>query len=95
MPLPGGNEQQVFGERMGSDWIPYTVTRRGVYFVQADGRTLRFFSFEHHRCTTVTETPGRVGMGLAVSPDEQVLLYSQDLPTTGDLMLVENFHQEP
>ena len=92
MPLPGGNEQQVLGEAMGGDFAPYAVTRKGIYFVQGDGRTLRLFNFEGHRCTTLTQTPGRVGIGLAVSSDDQLLLYNQEQPTTSDLMLVENFH---
>jgi Tol biopolymer transport system component len=72
----------------------WDLGRSGLYMALADeGRyAVRYRDFESGRVTELRRTEHR-GSGLAVSPDEQWILYSASSRDSagGELMLVENF----
>jgi len=54
--------------------------------------TIRFLDFDSGEVTEVFRTEGPVThSGLALSPDEQWLLYTERAVASAELMLVENF----
>jgi hypothetical protein len=53
---------------------------------------LAFFDSVSNRTTTLAEIGKPVSLGLALSPNEDMVLYSQVDHRVSDLMLVGNFH---
>jgi dipeptidyl aminopeptidase/acylaminoacyl peptidase len=91
VPVDGGEEEKVEESVLGQAFAP---AREGIYFValHPDGRSaVRFHSFATGKVTTVAAIHRPVGWGLALSPDERYLLYTQVDRSGSDLMLVENF----
>jgi Tol biopolymer transport system component len=94
LPLAGGEETQVL-----SDLAPlgsaYALGKQGIYFIRATGQgggqELAFLRFATRQISPVVAIPRSVTDGLALSPDERLILYSQR-DQVSDLMLVENFH---
>jgi Tol biopolymer transport system component/DNA-binding winged helix-turn-helix (wHTH) protein len=95
LPLAGGEESQVLPAvaAYGSSYAP---GKEGVYFIrptgQGSGQELAFLRFATSQTTSVVTIPRTVGLGLALSPDERLILYSQTDQVGSDLMVVENFH---
>ena len=95
MPLSGGQEEQVLSG-LGAGWSTWALGSAGIYFIRptSDGTTgkqLAFHSFATRRTRVLAELTHPVDMGLALSSDEHLLLYSQIDHAGSDLMLVENF----
>jgi hypothetical protein len=94
IPLSGGEEQHAFSIPLAATGA-YAPGRSGVYFIRqestGDKQSLVFFRFSDQQITTLAEIPRRVGLGLAVSPDERTILYSQADHVGSELMLVDNF----
>jgi hypothetical protein len=70
---------------------------QGIYFIrptgQRSGKELAFLGFANSsQVTSIVTIPRAVTFGLALSPDERLILYSQIDQVGSDLMLVENFH---
>jgi hypothetical protein len=93
----GGEETPVLDVRGAGYWRYWTVQRDGIYVVTATDASrplVEFFSFVTGKTRELaslekpimTTTPG-----LAVSPDERWLLYTQVDQSGSDLMLLENF----
>ncbi|MBV9082105.1 MAG: PD40 domain-containing protein [Acidobacteriaceae bacterium] len=93
MPLSGGEEQQVLVEPMGGLVAPYALGRNKVYFVRKDRQSIAVLNLANGKITAIAHTPRPVGLGLSVSPDERLLLYSQLDHVSSELMLVENFSE--
>lgn len=93
-PLLGGAEEQVVSNVAGLG-SAYALAKRGIYFVAlAQGsieQHLAFLNFSTRQVTSLTDIPRSVGLGLSVSPDEQILLYGQTDHLNSDLMLVQHF----
>jgi hypothetical protein len=74
----------------------YALGKHGIYFIrpagQGGGQELAFLDFATSQVASVATIPRSVSLGLALSPDEQLILYSQIDQVGSDLMLVENFH---
>ncbi len=99
VPVNGGEETRVFELvfLVGN----FAVVERGVYFIpelradDPDARySLQFFNFATNDIETVAvlETiPGKIMVGLTVSPDERNIVYTQVDEESGDLMLIEGF----
>jgi Tol biopolymer transport system component/DNA-binding winged helix-turn-helix (wHTH) protein len=95
LPLAGGEETQIL-----SDLAPlgsaYALGKQGIYFIRATGQgggqELAFLRFATRQISPVVTIPRSVTDGLALSPDERLILYSQRDHVSGNLMLVENFH---
>ena len=95
LPWGGGEESEVL-PAVAAFGSAYALGKHGIYFIrpagQESGQELTFFSFATAQTTSVATISHRVGLGLALSPDERLVLYSQFDQVGSDLMLVENFH---
>jgi Tol biopolymer transport system component/DNA-binding winged helix-turn-helix (wHTH) protein len=95
VPLAGGEEAKVLPAvaALGS---AYALGKQGIYFIkptdQGSGQELAFLRFSTGQVSSIVTIPRPVTLGLALSPDEQLLLYSQRDQVSSNLMLVENFH---
>ena len=84
---------------MPSDLAPlgsaYALGKQGIYFIRSaghgGGQELAFLRFANHQISPIITIPRSVTLGLALSPDERLILYSQRDQVSSDLMLVENF----
>jgi hypothetical protein len=93
IPAGGGEETRFMTgveDAFHSRWAP---TERGFYFVQRTGprRALKFMEFNTGRTTEVMplDKPWDV-FALAVSLDQQSVLYSQTDYSVRDLWMIEN-----
>jgi eukaryotic-like serine/threonine-protein kinase len=95
IPVSGGQEQQVMADPVDGYASAYAPGRKGIYFIRqasdGRGRALAFFSFASRQTTILADISHPVDFGFAVSPDEQLILYSQIDHVASDLMLVDNF----
>ena len=82
-------------------WRNFVVAEQGIYFIpvlNADdpdgGYSLQFLDFALGKVNTIAPLPtprGQIWFGLAVSPDERTILYTQIDGSSSDLMLIEGF----
>jgi hypothetical protein len=74
--------------------LNFEVGRRGIYFTSGprSTTTIEFFEFATERRTTIFTLAKDCWYGLALSPDEQYLVFSAIDGRSMDLMLVENFY---
>jgi Tol biopolymer transport system component len=98
VPVQGGEEVPVMEQFKADNWGAWAVAKRGIYFVDSDVwplPTLKFFNFSTRHLNQVMsleKLPALSGNPvLAVSPDEQAILYAQIDDIKSDIMLVENF----
>jgi Tol biopolymer transport system component len=107
VPTDGGTEEAVPGFTKRSQWHTYSVTNRGIYFINespSQHSTIDLFDFKTSQYTTIVDLekqggPGFSGLhmekqrlpGLSVSPDSRWLLYTQLDRNDSDIMLAENF----
>jgi Tol biopolymer transport system component len=92
LPLEGGAEYQVLPSLYALS--NFAVTKEGIYFVRRAPNSeavISFMSFSNRATVDLTSVKSPLGMGLAVSPDEKRLLYTQFDRADSDLFLVENF----
>jgi len=95
--VEGGEETEVVRGPVW-DWGSWSLSRSGLYYstIRPQGRgseyTVQFLDFESRRTTDVFRQVGSSGHSwLAVSSDEEWILYSELLESQSELMLVENF----
>ena len=88
IPVNGGEALQVL-PAVGA----FCVTSKGIYFVSAEsGRnTIQFLHNATGKVSTLASSGKRVEPGLAVSPDDAYVVWSQVDRETVNLMLVEGF----
>jgi Tol biopolymer transport system component len=95
LAVSGSEEQQVVSNVAGLG-SAYALGKQGIYFVASPsggiGQHLAFLNFVTGQVTSLLDIPREIGLGLTISPDEQMLLYSQMDHVNSDLMLVEHFH---
>jgi Tol biopolymer transport system component/predicted Ser/Thr protein kinase len=98
LPLAGGEEAEVVKGRVGWRWALgrqglYYVTTRDLVPVRREEATIRYRNFATGRTTPLLVRDEGVfhGGGLAVSPDEKWLLFSESGLWHADLVLIENF----
>jgi Tol biopolymer transport system component/DNA-binding winged helix-turn-helix (wHTH) protein len=95
LPLAGGEETQVLSD-LAPSGSAYALGKQGIYFIRATGQgggqELAFLPFATRQISPVVTIPRSVTDGLALSPDERLILYSQRDHVSSNLMLVENFH---
>jgi dipeptidyl aminopeptidase/acylaminoacyl peptidase len=93
-PLAGGEESQVLPAVAGLG-AAYAPGKEGIYFIRPTHRgreeELAFLRHSTGQITSVATIPRPSDLGLALSPDERLILYSQTEQVGSDLMLVENF----
>jgi hypothetical protein len=91
----GGEENVVLARQVeGTNWTP---GRGGIYFwsleplPRGERAAIQFFDLESGRTTELFREDGPVEHGwLAVSPDEEWILYGERSANSSELMLVEN-----
>jgi len=88
MPAAGGEAVQVLP---GVE--QFCVTSKGVYFVSSEPRqkTIQFLDAASGRVSTLASPGKRLEPGVAVSPDDAYVVWSQVDRETVNLMLVEGF----
>jgi hypothetical protein len=97
VPVNGGDETPVLSFPKASFWGYWAVGKEGIYFVNTETGpqpALQFLSFAGKRVLDVAaldRRPVPFEPGLAVSPDERMILYTQEDQRSSDIMLVENF----
>jgi Tol biopolymer transport system component len=97
VPVNGGNEAPVLDFPKASFWGYWALVDKGIYFVNTvtgPQPALQFLSFAEKRVVHVAaldRRPVPFLAGLAVSPDERWVLYTQEDQRSSDIMLVENF----
>jgi Tol biopolymer transport system component/DNA-binding winged helix-turn-helix (wHTH) protein len=95
LPLVGGEESEVL-PAVAAFGTAYALGKQGIYFIrpkgQGSGQELAFLDFAKGEVRSLITIPRAVTFGLALSPDERLILYSQIDQVGSDLMLVENFH---
>ena len=93
----GGEEAPVLDFPKASFWGYWALVETGIYFVNTEAGpqpALQFLSFAEKRVVHVAaldRRPVPFVSGLALSPDERRILYTQEDHRSSDLMLVENF----
>ena len=96
-PVAGGEETEVLGPMVG---FSFAIVPKGICFPEPPEPgdpeavfSVRFFDFATEGRETIFTLPPNVrpmgSGGLAVSPDEQTILYTQADNVSSDLMLVE------
>ena len=90
MPLAGGEERQVFKERVAHRG--FAVFSDGIYCISLEGqnREIRFHEFATGRSRGIADIEGPLSLGFSVSPDRKTFVFSRQFPAA-DLMLIENF----
>jgi hypothetical protein len=97
VPVNGGDETPVLNFPKASFWGYWAVGKEGIYFVNTETApqpALQFLSFAGKRVLDVAaldRRPVAFEPGLSVSPDERMILYTQEDQRSSDIMLVENF----
>ena len=82
-----------------SDWSRFAVTGRGIYFTSGTPlppgnpteSAIEFFDFATRKVSRILRPDKALFVGMAISPDEQWLLFTQFDQTGADLMLVDDF----
>ena len=97
VPVNGGDEAPVLNFPKGSFWGYWALAKEGIYFVNTETApqpALQFLRFVDKRVVHVAaldKRPVPYVSGMAVSPDERSILYTQEDQRSSDIMLVENF----
>lgn len=86
MPLAGGKAEQVIPDIRG---LFYAVTPGGIYF--QSNRAISFWDKASGRIREVLAPPKPMGIGLAVSPDGQTLLFTQIEMQGADVYMIDGF----
>ncbi len=96
LPLSGGRPEREVLTDLAGEGSSYVPATNGVYFIRSLGirqkHELAFFDPVSNRTTRITEIEKPVSLGLTLSPQEDMILYSQVDRRMSDLMLVDNFH---
>jgi len=94
LPLSGGEEERILPD-VAASGSAFDVSRQGLYFIGSPNpgteQKLAFLSFSTGRITPLATINRPVDVGLGVSPDERLVLYTQVERRGSNLMLVENF----
>jgi Tol biopolymer transport system component len=96
VPVDGGEETLIFDTPGAGGWGTWTMADDGIYFINTEGKgmpAIDFFSFTTRQTKriTVMQNVNEFVNGLAISPDRQRILYTQQDSLASDIMLVENF----
>jgi len=95
VPVAGGDEVPVAGLARAGWPREWGLTSRGVYYIpEGEPPAVDFFEFATSRTSQLfrLKVPPVPSMpGMAISPDDRWLLYSQVDANNADIMLVDNF----
>lgn len=94
IPLNGGQEERVLDQPEGFNWFNWALASGGIYFIsQADHQKskIEFFEFAARKRILI-DVVDKAGVGLALAPDGNSLLYNRTESEDYEIMLVKNFH---
>jgi Tol biopolymer transport system component len=95
IPTDGGEESELISSLEAGYWGYWAVVENGIYYLDMTATPgIAFFNVTTHRTTRVFDLeyrPAREAPGLAVSPDQGTILYTQVDALSRDIILVENF----
>jgi Tol biopolymer transport system component/tRNA A-37 threonylcarbamoyl transferase component Bud32 len=96
VPTDGGEETLILDTPNAGGWGGWAPVDDGIYYINTTLKgkyAIDFFSFATGRVNRITamENVNEFVSGLAISPDRQRILYTQQENLAGDIMLVENF----
>jgi Tol biopolymer transport system component/DNA-binding winged helix-turn-helix (wHTH) protein len=97
VPSAGGAESKIANGPPADYWGYWTLTSDGVYYLDGDGSSSAIYfrgysSAESTRIRTLERTPPPFS-GVSVSPDKHWLLYTDQVSTGYNIMLVENLEK--
>jgi Tol biopolymer transport system component/DNA-binding winged helix-turn-helix (wHTH) protein len=94
IPVAGG-EEHLMVSNVAALGTAYAIGKQGIYFIalpKAPTRQhLAFLNVATRQVKSLADVLGQINLGLTISPDEQILLYSQLDHVNSDVMLVEHF----
>jgi len=94
-PINGGEEVELISSLDAGYWGYWAVVENGIYYLNTTTKPgIAFFDITTHRITqmfNLESRPAREDTGLAVSPDQRTILYTQLDASNSDILLVENF----
>ena len=98
LPVQGGEEEPVMRQFKPENWGAWTVGGSGIYFVDSDAgpqpelKVIEPTTHRIRRILMLEKPPALSGNPiLAVSPNEEEILYTQIDYVKSDIMLVDNF----
>jgi Tol biopolymer transport system component/DNA-binding winged helix-turn-helix (wHTH) protein len=95
IPTSGGEEDEVIGSLEAGYWGYWALVDDGIYYLDTTAEPgITFFDLKTHRRSRalgLENPPAREGPGLALSPDQKTILYTQIDGLTSDVILVDNF----
>jgi Tol biopolymer transport system component/DNA-binding winged helix-turn-helix (wHTH) protein len=95
LPKVGGKEKALANMPRVLYPTDWALAANGIYFIDRKGAraTLSFFGFENARVRVLTELQKQPGVwcGIALSPDQRWLVYSQIDEKVSDIMLAEHY----
>jgi Tol biopolymer transport system component len=90
VPADGGEETQVLPRVYE---FGFCITAKGVLFARGDG--IEYLDSNTGKISPFFQPEGQMTVGLSLSPDQRHLLFPQRESSGSDLMLVENFPEDP
>jgi hypothetical protein len=95
IPTNGGEEIELISSLEAGYWGYWAVVEKGIYYLDTTTKPgIAFFDITTHHITRVCDLenrPARQNPGLALSPDERTILYTQLDASYSDIILAENF----
>jgi len=95
IPVNGGEEIGLISSLQRGYWGYWAVVENGIYFLDTTTKPrIAFFDITTHHITQVFDLenrPASANPGLAVSPDDRTILYTQLDSSDSDIILAENF----
>jgi hypothetical protein len=95
IPTNGGEEVEIISSLEAGLWGYWAVVKNGIYYLDMTAKPgIVFLEFNTGRTTRVFDLenrPARQAPGLAISPADDTILYTQLDALGRDIMLVENF----
>lgn len=93
VPVNGGEETQLLPK---VNEFGFCVTPQGILFSRGEHSAgIEFLNISTGRISPFFQPAGQMTVGLSLSPDQRHLLYPQRESSGSDLMLVENFIENP
>jgi Tol biopolymer transport system component/DNA-binding winged helix-turn-helix (wHTH) protein len=97
MSLDGGEETRILDQPGGDvEWSNWALASNGIYFLDwGSGEhqaSVQFFDFKSHQKINVVALDRKPSYGVAISPDQKSMLFSQERLSESHIVLVKNFH---
>jgi len=92
LPMGGGEETLVIAGPL--DWSNWDIAESGIYYASASGEGLRVYykPFGSDESEFVYQEDGLFArVWMRVSPDEQMVVFGKNRPSSSELFLIENF----